>query len=277
MRQIPTVGDSGLFRAMARCLTSEELCAEWWRHEDDGVTRNVLLDEIVAKQDEPTSEPHQQFAARLFRALVSERPQRRGAYLYALARLCGSLPDDFRQDVLSELAASKRKLDRLSAYKILRRSWRATDDSLIERLWERSPSAELAYAMAKMAPPTVLAERLRDLSACLHGSFAFRTLYLRAAESRPECVDELKAVDGVSYVYVATKLGLVLERAEALQIYEECRNYDDLGLLIWCFGKQGLWEVLQEIAATGNHRMRLMMLAAGDDSPLNPQTLASHT
>ncbi|MFH0901719.1 MAG: hypothetical protein V2A73_13910, partial [Pseudomonadota bacterium] len=158
---------------------------------------------------------------------------------------------ELRNRVLSILFASRRKAERIAGFKLLKRSWTDADLATVDEAWMASPSEQLAAIMATMAPSEYLANHLSELANRLHGTQYIRRLYIRAAECKPDCKNELLPDDGTSYVYVVAKLGLGLDAALAKRIYQGCGNDDDRELLIWCFGRLHLWTVLSEIAAVG--------------------------
>lgn len=57
-------------------------------------------------------------------------------------------------------------------------------------------------------------------------------------------LEELKLIDGITYAYVLTKLNYSLSAEEANELFINNVSSDRIGLLIWCFGKQKLWNVL---------------------------------
>lgn len=102
--------------------------------------------------------------------------------------------------------------------------------------------------MIKYFKPEYLYEKRNEIINILDADWAVGRLYLRAAEHRSECIDELRNMDGITFAYAKAKLNERLPYDDVISLVEEFRYDDRFGLLIWAIGKMKHWDILAYIS-----------------------------
>jgi hypothetical protein len=100
----------------------------------------------------------------------------------------------------------------------------------------------------KTFPIPFLVDEKSVLLKSLSEGWQLSRLYLRLAEAVPETLDELLALDPISYVYVAAKRGIRPPIETVCQVLDLSLGDERLGLLLWSIGELGLWDVLDSLS-----------------------------
>lgn len=114
---------------------------------------------------------------------------------------------------------------------------------------ERYEDERAARTMIYKCDDAVLASRFDRFRASLsHNQFLLSKLYIRLGHCSAQALAELKDLNAISYVYTCLKLGVPIATGEFRAIYMASMFDIDSGLLVWCFGQLGEWDLLLELS-----------------------------
>jgi len=239
-----------LIPALAACLTPAEACeALDVTFDQPADIRKALLHRIAGDIKNRFLECHSELVGRLirvFEALPSKKKQTAG---YCLKSLSEYLPKEFKDTVIQLLLSSKYIVIRRLAYKILQRPWADHNSPWVEHAWQRHKEVECAVLIIEHFPIAFIEKEIKTLEQIVAGTWDMRKLFLHLCQSNKDYLQRLKKLDEISYVYVATKVGIILPISQAESIFEKNKHHEERGLLIWCYGRQGLWPLLERIAS----------------------------
>lgn len=127
---------------------------------------------------------------------------------------------------------------------------------------------ESAAVAVSRAPPAYLVAHVEKLLPFVRDPWRRRKLFLRAAEDDEAVVERLRGLDAVSFVYCKTKLGQAVDSGYIKDVYDACEDSSDRGLLVWCMGKLGHWELLLHVHEDHDRywMARYLAMAADHDS-----------
>ncbi len=240
---------SPILDALVACLTPDEAC----RVVDvdspyELVLRNSLRRKIARDISAYGCLPcHTELTERL----VSRFP----ALPHSLKQSCGSwisylydyLPFEHRLTILDFLLTSRYGWMRQRAYKILFRNWIPQVERLLLQAWEKHKDELGAQVIVEHLPAEFLFQQFVDLEKALSRNNRIARLFIKVGAMHPDVLGRLAEADGITFAYVSVKLKRVLSNDEASEIFEQYKLDERVGLLIWCFGQMGLWDVLKSI------------------------------
>jgi len=239
-------------RALVWCLTPEEVCqAAESPLLYDVTTRRAILDRIMIDLQDRVQDCHRLLVDSLLERLDSLPEKHRRARCSCLCQLFAYLPEDKRWDIAVKLLQSRYTGMRRKAYRTLSKSWSARYGPLVSAAYEKHKEFDCARLIADTLPVEYLQLRFSDLEQTLlsSGPEHIAKLYLRVGEGSVDKLQDLEEVDEITYAYVCAKLQRPLKKQAALGIFERNRLDSRVGLLIWSYGRMGLWSVLKGIAA----------------------------
>lgn len=238
-----------LIPALVACLNPAEACeALDVAFDQPADIRKALLHRIASDMENRFLECHRELVGRLievFEGLPSKKKQTAG---YCLKSLSEYLPKEFKDTVIQLLLCSKYIAIRRLAYKILHRPWADHYSPWVEHAWQRQKEFECAVLIIEHFPIAFIEREIETLEQIVVGTWAMKKLFLRLCQTNKDYLQRLNKLDEIGYVYVATKLGIILPIAQAESIFEKNKHHEERGLLIWCYGQQGLWPLLERIA-----------------------------
>lgn len=201
-----------------------------------------ICSDIVSGKLEPNA-----IIAALAARIKDCEPRRRASVAYCLleiARVC----DSALKTQVQELLGTSRYVG------LRRRSYKLYDEeseesrALLERSWRQYQDHEAAWLIAKTFPASFLVAEKNELLKSLNEGWELSRLYLRIADVVPECLDELLALDPISYMYVAAKRGMPPPVEIVGRVIDLSWRDERFGLLLWSIGELGLWDVLMDVA-----------------------------
>lgn len=83
--------------------------------------------------------------------------------------------------------------------------------------------------------------------------FFLSWMYVTLGAHDSAALDRLRSINPVTYAYVCTKLGLVLDSEFMVATYRDEMFSRSSGLVAWCCGQMGLWDALVQIDALATH------------------------
>lgn len=165
---------------------------------------------------------------------------------YCLSKLATFVPPDQRRTIQEVFLTSRYITVRRRGYKSVTKD-SATNAEFIRQVWESHGDPECAWLIVKTFPPDFLVENRRILASALLEGWQCARLYLNIAELYPDLLEELREIDEILYTYALAKMGSRLMSEEAIDLIKRNLGDDRFGLLVWSFGRMGLWDTLQHI------------------------------
>jgi hypothetical protein len=162
---------------------------------------------------------------------------------YALMTLIAYAEFNLQQHVIGILLSSNYRVVRERAYKRLFDHWDNWYCKQIEANWAEFGDKKCMRLIVKHFPKYYLADNFTTLKESL-SSFDLTSIFVKHPVEFRDQWSVLKEIDEVSYVYILTKAGEVLTIEEANAFLATNYLNDRVGLLLWCFGRMGLWDAL---------------------------------
>lgn len=239
----------GLVAAYCHCLTPQQACALLLQSlQSQSLLRDPVLRKVCNDIDHSYSRFHEKALQSLLRKFSQTDSRGRQSIGYCLTSLSQHVPATGRRNIQSIFLRSKYVGVRKRAYKSLSVE---TDvpQKLVENAWQQFRDPECAWLIVKTFPVDYLVQNRESLAVVLSEGWQLARLYLRIGEMNQHLLQELKAVDEISYCYVIAKLGLRLPAHEAKKFVDNSFTDERFGLLVWSLGRLGLWEALRYVQA----------------------------
>lgn len=209
----------------------------------DFLLRRYLIRKIVSDLQKSYRPCHKQLVEKLISSLDDKAIRDRAAY--PLSELCSYLPQKFRAKIVSKFLGSKYKGLRNRGYKQLLSEWDGTHKSQVRENWGHYQD----FYAARVLIENCSARELNLYKASLIEnlpSWLISRLYIKVAKTNLGVLEELKTIDQISYAYVTVKLGNKIPGKEGESLLAANYKDDRVGLLLWCFGHSGLWNLITE-------------------------------
>lgn len=245
-----------LYRAFTLCLSPNEVCQLLdLNFSQSSSERNLVLKRIAEDASEDFQECHRSLFEVLIKCLQTFPPYKRKGCAHALEFLYSSIPhksfplslNKSIMDVFLGLLTIDKITYRERAYRML---WgNLSEDYLpqIESAWRKWGDTMCAQLIIDNFPLSFLVEHLDELAQKVSFSRYYPELFVRTSEQNPKVLNRLREEDGITYAYVLCRRGEKLDSKSALEIFEKFKMDERLGLLLWCFGKMGLWKILRKV------------------------------
>ena len=239
---------SSLFGAFLSCLSPDETCQVIdLEFNQDFFIRQKIIKKIQEDMFAAFLASHKELVTTLS-SLLPTLPRKKAivcaSYLGHLFEGCDL---ETREPIVRCLIESRYKDLRNRAYGILRRYWDDRWIQAVKAAWNTYHEPSCAVLAIERMPSSFLADQFEELFAVLPSFGLMGRFFSRLAQIKPEHLNRLREEDGITYAYVHVKVGLSLDNAEALRLYEENKNDGRIGLLIWSIGKMRLWDALMHI------------------------------
>lgn len=238
-----------LAAAFCYCLSPEEsieLLLGVYRNRLD--LRNNALRKVCDDLANSFDDCHKYLVNKLLSEFDSLNAKERQSSGYCLSSLVEVLPTFTKRKTQRFLLKSKYVDVRRRGYKSLSTE-KKIPVSHVKNAWDNFKDPECAWLIINKLPVEYLLKNRKALLKRLEEGWRTSRLFIRIGAEHPEVVDELKLSDPISYCYALVKLGLSLSDEEAMAIFDQSMMDERLGLLIWAFGRLGLWNVLSYIKA----------------------------
>lgn len=241
--------DPRVIRGLIRCLAPHEVveCFDC-SFEQPAERRRLLLQQVAEDAQAEPLPCHEALADELLEGFETLHYRKKQGCASALDCLYDVVSPEARQRILTALLRSHYKRIRRLGF---RRARQCDDPSLREYIWqawEANADEESARMVMHLASPEEIVARFDELERAVSGTWLLNRLYARMAESDPRFLTILQSRDGISFAYACVKAGASVPESLARELYQRYREDNRIGLLVWCFGKLKLWNVLVEIA-----------------------------
>jgi hypothetical protein len=253
-------------RGLVESLDPKDKCSilelEFFSHSEirEAVLRCLSKDEDIGKSK------HYKALINKFLTLLNElKGKSCTAIGYCLSNLANSSSKQFKNKITIELLKNKYVSNRRRGYKLVKDSNPNKYLPLIQSCWEQHGDHEAVRLIIDHADLLYLQRQKNKLLKSIIGSlWLVARLYIALCRNSTESLDELKLIDGITYAYVVTKLGRSLSEEEAKELLINNTSDERIGLLIWCFGKQKLWNVLTPL--TEKYSELYPFVSSGDNN-----------
>ena len=247
------IGDNSIIYALIRCLDETDVV----RLLQKSFTKNLLLRHaslkiVIEHCSESWKTLYNDLIEYIIKVFPNLPPNCKSTPIYCLGELAVYAPQTSRATVLEFLLSSRYAAERRKGLNIIKAHEISTFRDAIDKcaFGHREPKA--ALIIIQHFTPEYIHEKRADIMDILDAGWAVGRLYLRAAEHNPQCIEELRSVDGVTFAYVKAKLNEILPEDELMALVKEYRFDDRFGLLVWSIGKMKYWKVLEYIVEHHN-------------------------
>jgi hypothetical protein len=240
---------SAIATGLVNCLSGEE-CLQLIvsRAEIDERLRERLIGRLFESVANGPQKFSEEVLQTILDALATTPYPQKTTLAYFLERLYWSMPSKGRRTILKTFLNSPKRGMRRRAYKLMREDWSSFCKLHLKRRWKQWHEPESALMIVDRFEAAFLAKYIDQLAADLNDGAYISRLYIRACEAEPSLWKKLKKIDGITYAYVAARLGKTLRKATARQLIQEYEYDSRLGILAWSLGKLGHWQLLTELA-----------------------------
>jgi hypothetical protein len=239
---------SSLFNGFLQSLSPNETISVLdLTFDQDPRFRRYILNKILIDAENDFKNSHGDLVYKLLQSFSDLPYKKINSCGYCLSHLFPCLPDNLKNDVLNFFLSNKYVVVRRRGYKILKNSWSKEFKSQIINNWEKFNDPECVQLFIEHFDIAFILDHFKAFEEALQEDWQIRKLYLKNARHDKAILDYIKTIDEITYCYILVKLGETLSESEALDIYENNSRDERIGLLVWCFGKMNLWQVLVEI------------------------------
>lgn len=247
--------DKRIFKALVYCLPPEETCRLFVPElQAQSERREIVLGKIRDDMETEVRACHRDLIEALLARFLETTGNQKQWTRMSLHRLCEVAGEEQQRRILLVFLKSAGRLARRNAYEILNRAACEEYYSEIVEAWSKYGDGECAAIMAKHFPDAFLVENASVLhNALFADNRSLRALFLRLAHIDDKAFALLLTSDPVTYLYLCVKLKRPVNDKTAWNIYATYKKqrrqaYDDrTGLIIWCFGQMGLWDVILKV------------------------------
>lgn len=238
---------ASIMNALVTCLKPKEACDML----DISFNQNIYLRNIIIRKirndiKKEFSSYHEKLQKNLILGLNENKIKRR-SYAYCLSQFYPAIPAKFQNEILYLFLNHDSIVMRRYAYKLF--DLTKNDFSILEKAWERNMDFENAKILIKNSSVGFLKKNLLELEdVILETPWLLGKLYLNIAAQEKKLLGRLEKLDWITFAYVSTKLGIPLNKKHAKAMLEKYKEHPNIGLLIWCLGQNGSWNLITEIA-----------------------------
>jgi hypothetical protein len=213
----------------------------------DDRLRRRLVDRLCESLDlEPGNSSH--VIDKLLSSLpITPYPQK-NSFAFLLQTLYWSAPLKKRRTIIQSFLNSKELSMRRRAYKLMQEDWSPSWITALERAWHEWHDQQCACMLVDHFEASFLVNHIDELATDLNDGAYLSRLYIHAVPAKPALWAKLRKVDGITYAYVAARLGKRIRNKEARDLLEQYEYDSRLGILAWSLGKLGHWDLLTDLA-----------------------------
>ncbi len=172
----------------------------------------------------------------------SNRARSRSAFLRGLARVA---PIGLATSIFAELTAHRSAAIRNDALRQMGKAWNDGWEGIVWDAWQRHGDHGAAIIIGDHFPENVILENIIALFPhLLERPGVLARLCNRLGSAAGPVLNRLRKLDEITYCYVLVKTGRKMSNSTALKIFRGNLFDDRLSLLVWCFGRMGLWSAI---------------------------------
>ncbi len=252
LRQYPQLSSGfderrSLFWAACYCLSPQEACIALIEHLDgEESKRRAIRRRVIETMEFGWLDCHDNLLVELL-TIFEQGPYARSQRVVTnMRKFFPTMPELGRMKILQLLFESRYVGFRRSAYPLARDNWNSSYKQFIESAWIRWNDRECTELLGRYASKEFLQAHFDSILPSLLPR-DLHILMSRLDDRHEEYWEKLRQWDEITYCYIMAKENRTIPAKEAIIIYE--RNHRDkrLGLLIWCFGRLGIWDALMII------------------------------
>jgi len=243
------IGDNSVLYALIRCLNEKDVVKLLQKSLTENLLlRHASLKVVLERSSESWTGLYDDLIEYIIRVFSDLPHNRRGSAFYCLGEIAKHAPPTSRALVMEFLLSSRYAVGRRKGLSILKIEEIPEFKNKIERCAFHYREQKAALLMIQNFAPKYLYERRADIMGLLDKGWAVGRLYLRAAEYDPQCINELRNIDGITFAYAKAKLNEILPEDVMISLVEAFCHDERLGLLVWSIGKMKHWGILEYIA-----------------------------
>lgn len=246
--QINSEFTRNLFNAFLQVLSSKETIqayAQTLNIEDN--KRNLILRKIGNDISLKFEEHHLEFIDGLIIELQNKAYHKVNRSGYILSLLYDKMPMEVKNNILINFLSNRYHSVRNRGYKILHFDWQECYRNTIIQNWKKYLDSSCAYLIVKNFEPYFLLDHFQLIEKHLDKQWKLKDLYQKVAKYDESIHKYIKSIDEITYCYILVQIGKSISETEAHSIYKKNVEDERIGLLIWCFGKFKLWNLLLQI------------------------------
>lgn len=252
--------DYAILNSLILSLSSNEACALFdMKFEQDYRVRHYVLRKISIDIIKSYTNEHRKLISLLLKKLNEKGFNKKESCSFSIDFLYDSLSTKHKNLILNKFLESKSLRNRDRAYKRLFSNWNKKYQEIIEHMWTSHKDTNCLGIIINHFPLDFLLANYKDLIQYAK-PYQISKLFLKLGTVNYDLIHELKSIDQISYSYVLVKFDKKLTNTQATEILKN--NYKDnrIGLLLWCFGKMGLWDNIIEFETKYKDKHDLAML-----------------
>ena len=119
---------------------------------------------------------------------------------------------------------------------------------MLTKAWLTWRDRDAALLIVEQFESAFLIKNLEKLASDLNGGGGIPKLFLRVASESPSALPKLRKCDGITYAYVCARLSTPITLMEAKSLLNDYSDDSRLGILVWCLGKFGYWNLLVDLS-----------------------------
>ncbi len=241
---------ASLIRALINSLTSRIACQLFdVLFIQDHWLQNIIFNKICNDMNFQFHSFHRNLIDKIsanFDALPYQKKQSAAFYLREFYNYS---PEEVKKNIASILVSSRYLVIRRFSYQIISNNWTKYNEKLIINSWRKYRDVEAAEISVRKLPIKFIQKEFDILEEILvANSFSkLAKLYIRVGKTDKKKLERLKQIDEITYLYTLVKLDKKINNRTAWQIFEKNIDKERAGLMLWCFGRMGLWDVLIDI------------------------------
>ncbi len=235
-----------VLNTLIHSLSSFETCLLFdMSFNQDYHIRHYVLSKISNDITKNFTADHRKLILSLLEKLDEKGLSKKDTCSFSLDQLYDSLPTRYKNLILQKFLNSRSVRTHDRAFKRLNIKWNKKYQNLIEHVWNSYKDTNCLRIIINHFSANFLEKNYKDLLKITKPVQASKLL-LKLGAINFEFVKELKDIDQISYSYVLAKLGKRLSDAQASEFLKNNYRDERIGLLLWSFGKMGLWDKIVE-------------------------------
>ena len=211
--------------------------------------RKVVVKKIARDIENKQMSTHKVLISNLLKKISMPSFPKRDSCAFVITCLYPHLAKEEQKSILSLFLSSKYTLVRERALKILLKNWNVEYTDIVWKIWNKTPSDTCAKVILDHFPLEFLIKNYKSILPEL-SDWQQRKLFGKLIQVDKNLVSQFKKKDPITYAYFLTKQGKKLSSAQAWKIAQSHYRSPNIGLLLWCFGQMGLWNVLVKFQKT---------------------------
>lgn len=233
-----------LIIAFINSLSSKEACSFFdTSFEQLPYVRRYLLKKISEDIQVNYKQEHENLINVLLKKAEEKSFSKKKSCAYVIHHLFQYVPKRKQSEILDAFIESKYSSFREKAVRILYDKWDSKYEKVIWNMWNKYNDDNCMKLILEKFPVSFLSKKVYEFTPYLE-DWEQRRLFIKIAAVNKKIITDLKKKDPITYTYILVKNGKKLSRKKAWNLIKKYHLHEKITLLLWCFGKMGLWDVL---------------------------------